>query len=317
MMAKQWKKFRGNGEINTLDIKDFETNSPAPSWRNKEIKPTVGKYPYKATEDEIEIVNAALYLRRPILVAGSPGVGKSTLAYAIAHELGLGEVLHWHINTKSTVEDGLYSYDAIARLQEVQSLKEGEPAPSLDKYIKLNDLGKAFGSSTKRVLLIDEIDKSDIDLPNNLLQLFEDKYFEIDILKRHEIEDDIELGTDDDSIKPKNGRIDTGYFPIVIMTSNNERDFPPAFMRRCLHHHIEAPDEKRMLEIVKMHLTTDEQTKIDDLEKIIAEFISKTTKSHLATDQLLNALHLRLNDNIDTEAFEKLKTKVWHKLSGK
>jgi MoxR-like ATPase len=316
MMADKWKKFRGDGKKNPLNIEDFETNSPAPSWRNKEIEQKEEAYPYKATAEEIEIVNAALYLRRPILVTGNPGVGKSTLAYAIAHELGLGEVLHWHINTKSTVEDGLYSYDAIARLQDVQSLKANQKAPSLKKYIKLNPLGQAFGSSKKRVLLIDEIDKSDIDLPNNLLQLFEDKYFEIDVLKRLGITEEINLGDDKDKIIPKEGRIDTGYFPIVIMTSNNERDFPPAFMRRCLHHHIEAPDETRMLEIVKKHLSQEEQDKVDNLEEIITEFISKRNKNHLATDQLLNALHLRLNDDITVDAFEKLKTKVWHKLSG-
>jgi MoxR-like ATPase len=307
MTHDDWKIFKGDGKQIKFDTEKFEEEYPPPSWRKKKQDK---KYPYQATDEEIEIVNASIYLRRPILITGDPGVGKSTLAHAIAYELGLGDVLHWHIGSKSTVESGLYSYDAIARLQDTQS---GDPqAEEIKNYVKLNPLGIAFGSSKKRVLLIDEIDKSDVDLPNNLLQLFEDNYFEIDILKR--MGKDLELGDDDDKIEVVNGRVENKYFPIVIMTSNNERDFPPAFMRRCLHHHIKAPNKERLLEIATKHLEDDIKN-IEDIENIIESFVEARDKNYLSTDQLLNALHLRLNKDIDKDAFEKLRDKIWHSLT--
>ena len=310
-MSKQdWKIFKGDGKQIKFDTEKFEKEYPPPSWRKKKKDKEDEGYPYQATDEEIEIVNASIYLRRPILITGDPGVGKSTLAYAIAYELGLGDVLHWHIGSKSTVESGLYSYDAIARLQDTQS---GDPqAKEIKNYVKLNPLGIAFGSSKKRVLLIDEIDKSDVDLPNNLLQLFEDNYFEIDILKR--MGKTLELGDNDDKIEVVNGRVENKYFPIVIMTSNNERDFPPAFMRRCLHHHIKAPNKERLLEIATKHLEDDIKN-IEDIENIIESFVEARDKNYLSTDQLLNALHLRLNKDIDKDAFEKLRDKIWHSLT--
>ena len=314
-MAEDWKIFKGDGKRRTdFDVDEFEKDYPPPPWRKKDIssKGNITECPYDATDDEIEVVNASLYLRRPILITGDPGVGKSTLAYAIACELGLGDVLHWHINSKSTVENGLYSYDAIARLQDTQS--GDAQATDIENYVKLNPLGIAFGSSKKRVLLIDEIDKSDIDLPNNLLQLFEDNYFEIDILKR--MGKNIDFKIDDEIIEAKNGKIENKIFPIVIMTSNNERDFPPAFMRRCLHHHIKAPDKDRILKIVEKHLKSEQIDKIENLEEIINDFVEKREKSYLATDQLLNALHIRLSKGVDDdEAFKKLRDKVWHSLT--
>ena len=310
MSKKDWRIFKGDGEQKTFDVEKFEKEYPPPSWRKKRKLEKEEECPYEATEEEIEIVNASIYLRRPILITGDPGVGKSTLAYAIACELGLGDVLHWHINSKSTVENGLYHYDAIARLQDTQN--KDPQAKEIKNYVKLNSLGIAFGSSKKRVLLIDEIDKSDIDLPNNLLQLFEDNYFEIDILKR--MGKDLDLGTEDDKITSANGKIESKYFPIVIMTSNNERDFPPAFMRRCLHHHIKAPDKKRLIAIANKHLK-DNIKNVDNIEKIIDSFVEARDKNYLATDQLLNALHLRLNKDIDQNAFEKLRNKIWHTLS--
>ena len=313
-MAEDWKIFKGDGKKNNnFNVEKFEKEYPPPPWRKKDIysKDDTDDCPYHATEDEIEIVNASLYLRRPILITGDPGVGKSALAYAIACELGLGDVLHWHINSKSTVENGLYSYDAIARLQDTQS--NDEQAKDIKNYVKLNPLGIAFGSSKKRVLLIDEIDKSDIDLPNNLLQLFEDNYFEIDILKR--MKKDISFEIDGETIEAKNGKIENKIFPIVIMTSNNERDFPPAFMRRCLHHHIKAPDKDRILKIVEKHLKKEDIDKIINLESIVEDFTAKRDKNYLATDQLLNALHIRLSKGVDEEAFKKLRKKVWHSLT--
>jgi MoxR-like ATPase len=141
---------------------------------------------FEPSTQEIDLVNTALYLRRPLLITGKPGVGKTSLTYAVAHELGLGDVLRWSITTQTSLKDGLYSYDAIARLQDT-SLQEGSDKrpPPIANYLRLGPLGTAFAAQDKpRVLLIDEIDKSDIDLPNDLLHIFEEGEFEIPELTR-------------------------------------------------------------------------------------------------------------------------------------
>ena len=188
----------------------------------------------QARNDVTNLVNAALYLRRPLLVTGKPGTGKTSLGYAVAYELKLGSVLLWPITARSTLQDGLYRYDAIARLQDVQ-IKQTDK--DIGRYIQLGALGTALLPSRRpRVLIIDEIDKSDINLPNDLLNLFEEGKFEIPELARIAKEkSEVEVRTYDGFDVPiREGNVSCHNFPLIILTNNGERDFPPPFLRRCL-----------------------------------------------------------------------------------
>ncbi|MGL5940640.1 MAG: AAA family ATPase [Waterburya sp.] len=256
---------------------------------------------FQVRSEEIELVNAALYLRRPLLVTGKPGTGKTSLAYTIAHELKLGEVLKWSITTQSTLQEGLYSYDAIGRLQEIQREGKKDNIEDIGKYIQLGALGTALFSSDKpRVLLIDEIDKSDIDLPNNLLNIFEEGEFQIPELSRIAKQClNIEVQTEDrQTVTINRGWIRCQAFPCVILTSNGERDFPPAFLRRCLRLSMKEPSPEELTEIVKAHLG---EEILPQVEFLIKEFVKKRGKGDLATDQLLNAIYLVTRSNFPTD----------------
>lgn len=228
-------------------------------------------------------------------MTGKPGTGKSTLAYSVARELALGPVLSWPITSRSTQHEGLYRYDALSRLQDASFAREsgGEVTRDIGRYIRLGPLGTALlPSRYPRVLLIDELDKSDIDLPNDLLTTFEDGEYEIPELAR--IADVISTETvatydGDHPVPIVRGKVRCHAFPLVIITSNGERDFPPPFLRRCLRLEMDLPMRDRLNAIVRAHLGEDADEQSSNL---IETFLSRQTQGDLATDQLLNAIYL-------------------------
>jgi MoxR-like ATPase len=309
-----WHVFRNSGE----DRSTVALPAPPP-WRTFRSGEVGGdgdgqepKYPKFIFEDhEIDLINAAIYLRRPLLVTGKPGLGKSSFIYAVARELGLGDVLVWPINTRSTLENGLYRYDAIGRLQELEANrderrragtkgKEEENAEdALGRFITLGPLGTAFLPTTRpRALLIDEIDKSDIDLPNDLLNVFEDGSYEIPVLKRVRKKwRKVKVQTHDrGDVEIEGGFVRATEFPFVVMTSNGERDFPQPFLRRCIRMQIQPPDVDKLTNIVHEHLP---EASRGPARKLAEEFHALTQKGDYANDQLLNAVFLTTKYSID------------------
>lgn len=249
---------------------------------------------YRPGADVLDTVNAALFLRRPLLVTGKPGTGKSTLAYSLAYELQLGPVLYWPVTSRSTLTDALYRYDAIGRLQDA-NLRRGESVdgtPDIGRYLRLGSLGTALLPWRRpRVLLIDELDKSDIDLPNDLLNIFEEGQYEIPELTRlPEDQQPVRVRTEDgETVEVAYGKVHCRSFPVVVITNNGEREFPPAFLRRCLRLYLQPPDADRLREIVGAQLG---EEALADSSRLIEAFLAARESADLSTDQLLNLIFL-------------------------
>lgn len=281
---------------------------------------------FRPTPEMVELVNVAFYLRRPLLITGKPGTGKSSLIYSVARELQLGKVLRWPITSRSSLQRGLYEYDAIGRLQDWQ-LKElqrkglgASPLPvsentsneaaDIGEYLRLGPLGSALAPWDRpRALLIDEIDKCDADLPNDLLNVFEEGQFEIpELVRLRKSQSKVKVRPTDgeELIEIIEGRVQCLQFPFVVMTSNGEREFPPAFLRRCVQLEIPEPNETELWKIVEAHLGA--QLK-DEAKKVIEKFLERVDKKkeQLATDQLLSAIFLLTRDGTPSDEQEREK----------
>lgn len=198
---------------------------------SEELKQTgfKGSSEYVASEELMASVNVAIALKKPLLIKGEPGTGKTMLAEAVAKSLGKRLII-WNIKSTTKAQEGLYVYDTIQRLYDGQFGEEG--VDDISRYIKLGKLGEAFDSDEQVVLLIDEIDKADLEFPNDLLWELDQMEFYINETKR--------------TVKAK-------HRPIVIITSNAEKELPDAFLRRCIFHYIDFPNDELMEEIVKVH----------------------------------------------------------------
>lgn len=248
---------------------------------------------FRPTPETVELVNAALYLRRPLLVTGPPGSGKSSLPYAVARELGLGPVLRWNITSRSTLRDGLYQYDPLSRLYAANQAGPDTRGAGLDEHLRLGPLGTALLPYARpRVLLIDEIDKGDLDLPNDLLHVLEDGQYEIDELIRaapQQPEAQVLTADGRGRAPVSGGRVRCRAFPFTVLTSNAEREFPPAFLRRCVVLELRRPEGVELEDIVKAHLPESDAELVDEILRV---FLARREDGELATDQLLNAIYL-------------------------
>ena len=241
-----------------------------------------GTEAYVATEDLKVAVNAAIVLERPLLVKGEPGTGKTVLAEEIAKGVG-APLLTWHIKSTTKAQQGLYEYDAVSRLRDSQL---GDPRVSdIRNYIKRGKLWDAFAAAERPVLLIDEIDKADIEFPNDLL-------LELDRMEFHVYE--------------TGETVRATKRPIVVITSNNEKELPDAFLRRCFFHYIKFPDPDTMAQIVEVHYPGIKRRLVEEALRVFFDMREVPgLKKKPSTSELLDWLKLLLSEDIGPETLRE------------
>ncbi|MCI5082456.1 MAG: MoxR family ATPase [Saprospiraceae bacterium] len=242
-----------------------------------------GTQQYVATQELQIAVNAAIHLQKPLLVKGEPGTGKTMLAHEIAKALGKN-LITWHIKSTTQAQQGLYEYDAVSRLRDSQL---GNPnVDNIAHYIKKGKLWEAFEAKEQVVLLIDEIDKADIEFPNDLL-------LELDRMEFYVYETQ-------ETIQAQNR-------PIVIITSNNEKELPDAFLRRCLFHYIRFPEADTMQQIVDVHFPNIQEELVTNALKVFYNLRDiRGMKKRPSTSEFLDWLKLLLLENFEAAQLQKL-----------
>jgi MoxR-like ATPase len=252
-----------------------------------------GTQDYVATEDLTVAVNAAVLLERPLLIKGEPGTGKTELAKQVASALGL-DLIEWNIKSTTKAQQGLYEYDAVSRLRDSQL--GDERVRDVGNYIRKGKLWTAFEANQKVVLLIDEIDKADIEFPNDLLQELDKMAFHV-----------YETG---ETVAAKNR-------PVVIITSNNEKELPDAFLRRCFFHYISFPDQDTMRQIVKVHYPDiKEQLLTTALTQFYEIREQQGLKKKPSTSEVLDWLKLLLAEDLPPEDLKQDAGNLLPKLHG-
>ena len=241
---------------------------------------------YIATDDLKMAVNAAVTLQRPLLIKGEPGTGKTMLAEQVARSLGK-ELLQWHIKSTTKAQQGLYEYDAVSRLRDSQL--GDERVHDISNYIVRGKLWEAFESQEQSVLLIDEIDKADIEFPNDLLQ---------------------ELDKMEFNVYETQQQIKARQRPIVIITSNNEKELPDAFLRRCFFHYISFPDAETMRKIVQVHFPNLQQKLVDEALQVFFDLREiPGLKKKPSTSELIDWLKLLNSDDIPADILQNRDTR--------